>query len=227
MIYLIITTSINNKFGTQNDERKERYLYAISETLKFVSCKTIIVENNGKRDTYLDQFKSENVDVYYTDNNKYNFTSKGVNEMLDVKEVIRVYDIKDDDIIIIGWSNIRRFRLAGKSGKWETVLWNGLYKKLQNLQDISEETVEQILVNRTSTLYNDEFMKRIDLLNKTFRNNTIIHWTPFPEQFELVEGFLNLESIQGETNGDVPDPHYSEGGHEELALRLMNKFKTN
>ena len=29
-----------------------------------------------------------------------NFTSKGVNEMLDVKEVIRVYDIKDDDIII-------------------------------------------------------------------------------------------------------------------------------
>ena len=100
MIYLIITTSINNKFGTYNDERKERYLYAISETLKFVSCKTIIVENNGKRDTYLDQFKSENVDVYYTDNNKYNFTSKGVNEMLDVKEVIRVYDIKDDDIII-------------------------------------------------------------------------------------------------------------------------------
>ena len=84
-----------------------------------------------------------------------------------------VNDIKDDDIIIIGWSNIRRFRLAGKSGKWETVLWNGLYKKLQNLQDISEETVEQILVNRTSTLYNDEFMKRIDLLNKTFRNNTI------------------------------------------------------
>ena len=100
MIYLIITTSINNKFGTYNDERKERYLYAISETLKFVSCKTIIVENNGKRDTYLDQFKSENVDVYYTDNNKYNFTSKGVNEMLDVKEVIRVYGIKDDDIII-------------------------------------------------------------------------------------------------------------------------------
>ena len=138
-----------------------------------------------------------------------------------------VNDIKDDDIVIIGWSNIRRFRLAGKSGKWETVLWNGLYKKLQNLQDISEETVEQILVNRTSTLYNDEFLKRIDLLNKTFRNNTIIHWTPFPEQFEMVEGFLNLESIQMETNGDVPDPHYSEGGHEELASRLMDKFKTD
>lgn len=100
MIYLIITTSINNKFGTQNDERKERYLYAISETLKLISFKTIIVENNGKRDTYLDRFKSKNVDVYYTDNNKYNFKSKGVNEMLDIKDVIRTYGIKDDDIII-------------------------------------------------------------------------------------------------------------------------------
>ena len=58
MIYLIITTSIHNRYGTKDaDERKERYLYAISETLKIVPYKTIIVENNGTRKTYLDSLQ--------------------------------------------------------------------------------------------------------------------------------------------------------------------------
>ena len=97
MIYLIITTSIHNRYGTKDaDERKERYLYAISETLKIVPYKTIIVENNGTRETYLDSLQ----EVCYTDNNKYSFKSKGVNELLDIKEVIKRYNIQDDDIII-------------------------------------------------------------------------------------------------------------------------------
>jgi len=98
MIYLIITTSINNKYGIQDaKERKERYLFAISETLKNLptSIIPIIVENNGKRETYLDIFN-----VFYTDNNKYQYKNKGINEMLDIKEVIRTYGIKEDDIII-------------------------------------------------------------------------------------------------------------------------------
>lgn len=105
MIYLIITTSINNRFGNQDtEERKNRYLYAISETLKNVpqEIKPIIVENNGKRATYLDNFfhNNENVTVFYTENNKQQFKSKGINEMLDIKNIIYKYGIKDDDIII-------------------------------------------------------------------------------------------------------------------------------
>lgn len=98
MIYLIITTSIHNKFGTQ-DGRKERYLYAISETLKLLplEIKPIIVENNGTNHSYLDTLQ---VDVLYTSNNNHKYKSKGVNEMLDIKEVIATYGIKDDDIII-------------------------------------------------------------------------------------------------------------------------------
>lgn len=106
MIYLIITTSINNRYGTKNaDERKERYLYSISETLKNLphEIRAIIVENNGKRETYLDNFyhhHREHVKVFYTENNKYQFKSKGINELLDIKEIIERYGIEDDDIII-------------------------------------------------------------------------------------------------------------------------------
>ena len=106
MIYLIITTSINNRYGLQDQkEREERYLYAISETLKNLprEIKPIIVENNGKRSTYLDNFyhhHNQHVKVFYTDNNRQQFKSKGVNELLDIKEVIDRYGIEDDDIII-------------------------------------------------------------------------------------------------------------------------------
>lgn len=106
MIYLIITTSINNRFGTQAvNERNERYLYAIEETLKNLPQEIIpiIVENNGKRKTYLDNFyhhRSRHVKVFYTDNNQLPFKSKGANELVDIKEVINRFGIKDDDIII-------------------------------------------------------------------------------------------------------------------------------
>lgn len=101
MIYLIITTSINNRYGAQQavNERKERYLYAIHETLKHLPYEItpIIVENNGKRETYLDNI---GIKVLYTENNKQQFKSKGANELLDIKEVIEKCNIKDDDIVI-------------------------------------------------------------------------------------------------------------------------------
>lgn len=98
MIYLIITTSIHNRFGIINDnERKERYLYAISETLHILpkEITPIIVENNGERETYLDRFPT-----FYTDNNKYMYQSKGINEMLDIKDIIKHYGMNNNDIII-------------------------------------------------------------------------------------------------------------------------------
>jgi hypothetical protein len=106
MIYLIITTCIQNRHGLQMEaERKERYLYAISETLKHLPAEIqpIIVENNGKRETYLDHFEhnGKKVPVVYTDNNKFtHFKSKGMNELLDLHAVIDKQNIQEDDIII-------------------------------------------------------------------------------------------------------------------------------
>jgi len=100
MIYLIITTCINNKFGIQNYEhRKNLYLYSIRKTLEYIpkDIKVIIVENNGKRTTYLDDL---GVDVHYTTNNSNTYFHKGINELQDIHSVIQSYNIQDDDIII-------------------------------------------------------------------------------------------------------------------------------
>jgi len=102
MIYIIITTSINNKVGINNSiHRKQRYIESIQQLLNLVQddneIKPIIVENNGFRETYLNQF---NCDILYTNNNRYNFINKADNELLDIKQVINHYNINDDDFII-------------------------------------------------------------------------------------------------------------------------------
>lgn len=105
MHYLIITACINNKFGLQHTERrKQEYLSAITETLTHLppSITPIIVENNGKRPTYLDEFYHNQVQVpvVYTTNNNRHLAHKGMIELLDIKEVIEQYNIKHADIII-------------------------------------------------------------------------------------------------------------------------------
>jgi hypothetical protein len=67
--------------------------------LSYVSdkIKPIIIENNGKRVTFLNDF---GIDVHYTENNSKSFKHKGINELIDIKSAILAYDIKDDDIVI-------------------------------------------------------------------------------------------------------------------------------
>lgn len=105
MIYLILTTSIHNRFGIINDaKRKERYLSAIKDTLSLLPpCITpIIVENNGERETYLDYFLHDGkpVRVVYTNNNMMRFHNKATNEMMDIKDVMHICGIQGDDMII-------------------------------------------------------------------------------------------------------------------------------
>lgn len=102
MIYIIITTSINNKQGIKNDiHRRTRYIECINNLLQLINndsnIKPIIVENNGVRQTYLDDLKC---DICYTNNNMIKYKHKGQNELLDIKQVINQYNIKDEDIII-------------------------------------------------------------------------------------------------------------------------------
>ena len=102
MIYIIISASIHNKIGVQNKiHRQNLYIESINHLLQLINndlnIKPIIVENNGLRQTFLDDLKC---DICYTDNNCIYYKHKGGNELLDIKEVINRYNIKDDDTII-------------------------------------------------------------------------------------------------------------------------------
>jgi hypothetical protein len=61
--------------------------------------KPIIVENNSSN--CFDNFRSKwGCDILYTNNNKNRYYNKGVNELMDIKEVINKYNINDEDVVI-------------------------------------------------------------------------------------------------------------------------------
>lgn len=96
MIYFIITCCLIEK---DYEIRKEQYINGISTLLKLVKvpCKFIIVENNGKRETFLDNF---GIDVLYTTNNSIRTNNKGIKELKDIWDCIQYFNIQDDNFIV-------------------------------------------------------------------------------------------------------------------------------
>lgn len=95
-IYMIITTSLIKE---QYELRKQQYIAGINSVLKNIENKDItiiIVENNGQRKTFLDDFS---FNVLYTNSNLQNI-NKGNKELQDIQTAIKTYNIKDDDLII-------------------------------------------------------------------------------------------------------------------------------
>lgn len=99
MIYFLVTTSIfNNSLS-----RQIQYTYGINKLkevllLKNVTnYKIIIIENNGKRETFLDMLGCE---VFYTNNNSLQTNNKGYKELKDIFDTIEKYQINDNDFIV-------------------------------------------------------------------------------------------------------------------------------
>lgn len=107
MIYLILTASLHNRIPSMvTEDRLARYRYAISETLRHIPehIQPLIVENmgGGQGMCPLEGFSchGQPVPVVYTDNGLSTFRNKGVNEWLDIQEVMDRVGLRDEDIIV-------------------------------------------------------------------------------------------------------------------------------
>lgn len=129
--------------------------------------------------------------------------------------------IKEDDIIIIGWSSKERYRLAGEDDKWVSIIPN-YNTNMSTLTNVSVKTLDEVLYNRTLPLHVNEFIDRRNFINWLFRNNKLIQWTPFRHQYSFLLGFSGTGTIGEETKNEVNDGHYSEKGHMELSNKFMD-----
>ena len=134
--------------------------------------------------------------------------------------------IKDDDVVVVGWSSIHRTRLANKFGKFTSILPGGdprFKKETAKLIGVSPDTVDDVLVNRLDgSCYVSELNRWIKLLNHTFKNNIIIHWSPF-YNFHQGMDVISLPIVQTilqETDGKIQDSHYSENAHEVISEHI-------
>ena len=99
MIYFIITTCLYRDL----DIRMIQYTNGIKALISIVNKKVnndykiIIVENNGLRDTFLNEIHDC---ILYTKNNYLNTSNKGNKELMDIRDVIKEYNIQDNDMIV-------------------------------------------------------------------------------------------------------------------------------
>lgn len=147
--------------------------------------------------------------------------------------------IKQTDIIIVGWSNTLRFRVANKTNTFTTIHPKALdnifeQNSTQQIFELSNSTITEFSINRDNAVYIDELNNYIKLLNFTFSNNIIIHWSPFElDKYGLLTttpSLSNLETTSQETNKIVKDNHFSENAHKLIANQLIDvitNFKVN
>ena len=137
--------------------------------------------------------------------------------------------IKPNDIIIVGWSSIQRFRLVNLNNEFEPISahWNNLNDEQLKKKgvDISQKTINEIFVNRLSLRYIDEINDYIKILKLLLKSNKIIFWSPFYDNLKLgmvITPIPQLKSIMDETKSKVSDLHFCESAHFELAEHFYN-----
>jgi len=141
-----------------------------------------------------------------------------------MENVCNIVDkVQDGDIIIIGWSNINRFRMVTKLNDWISIL---PFLRIDKSKEFNMDLLDIFAVNRITyeSRYSDEVNSWIKLIDVAFKNCRVIHWSYFVDTKINAITFKNLTTIRQETKGVVDDGHYSEGGHRELANIFLKKI---
>lgn len=135
--------------------------------------------------------------------------------------------IKNNDYVIIQWSETCRFRLVDNNS-WQGVGSWHLTNKADYLPNISIDTLREVLINRMDnpSHYTGEIHSWMSLINRSLRECKVIFWTPFEEpDLYKVLGMSHLSTIVQETNGEVRDAHFGEKGHLDLFKELKTEFE--
>jgi hypothetical protein len=145
--------------------------------------------------------------------------------------------IKENDIVIINWTETSRFRVAGD--KWYNVLFQhidhpDLIQELKNLNDLgmSTQTIKDTILNRTNHLFVDEVNNHYTLINEfcEMRKCKLFFWgMNIQSKYMLTYNGKNIYdyfidthgSIKSETNNLINDLHFSEQSHLMFAKHLL------
>lgn len=177
---------------------------------------------------------------------KLNHAGGGYSNMDIIESIGRNMNrIKEDDYVVIGWTDIRRLRLLNSNGEWTHIHPAGI-EHMGGFDDMTQSFVNTIRRIMTLRYENDrgeqwkpkeklniELKSFVNIVNKSLPKNTI-HWTPFydgaaeikTESPFWIPNWKTTMDIRKETNGEINDGHFSETGHIELGKEMIEWFKT-
>jgi len=194
------------------------YIFGDSFSVKFSDRRFVTnIQNYIKWKGYEPKLYYELLSEEYSDNFVC-YVKPGVsNHYIFHQFVKNFHEIKPDDIVIFNWTEINRFVYYENND-----VKSSLSKEHNNV--FSEQTFNEIIVNRKNVNYIIEQYDFINFINKILKNNKVIHWT-WSSNTEIPQN--NEFTIIKETNGLIEDYHFGESGHIYLYENLSKKLKEN
>jgi hypothetical protein len=161
-------------------------------------------------------------------------TSGASNQTIFHSFISRMDLIQDEDIIIIGWSHVQRFRVSELSNRFcDVKISDKVPKYLEGM--FEQDALNQLIINRdTNDIFFTEIIDYIKVINRLFPNKKVYNWTWVEPVFskgriheKLYYNNLSIPykpytTISKETNSKYNDIHYGETGHQELSKDLLN-----
>lgn len=147
-----------------------------------------------------------------------------------------IVDIEPNDYVVIGWSEVTRYRVVWK--KQNANFWYRLFPNTPDNEWIEINKSHPIhTIHRDSYLTYKEIKHWQNILLKALPKN-VLFWTPFwnDSMRKLNVPYLNvnelrisgkLTTIKEQTNGEQLDSHFSSEGMESIGEWMIDKFKNN
>jgi hypothetical protein len=149
--YFIVNVCILDDEPTIRDEQYKTGISKLIElTREMIDIQIVIVENNGGKQKYLEDYKNDvNCTTFYTNNNRNIETGNiGIKELIDVLNCINRFDIGDDDFIV----KINGRYLLNDDSEFIAALKNTIVKTTSAItESVTEPVVEPVTETVTIT----------------------------------------------------------------------------
>jgi len=134
-----------------------------------------------------------------------------------------ITEIKKNDIVFVGWAPEPRIRLTDENGDWRS--FNAVTQSTWG--DISSDDILKLLLSRVSGKHKEpnkgvmsELLSWENMIKFTMKEMLLHIW-----KWNNNGLFMNYQTIKDETNGTIPDGHWSEDGHKNYCKDLMKELK--
>lgn len=132
-------------------------------------------------------------------------------------------EIKPNDIVFVGWAPEPRIRITDENGEWRS------FNVMAQIDwgEISSECILDLLLNRVTGEHREpnkgveEERTAWENMIKFTMKDMISHIWKWGDNGL----FMKFETIEQETNGLIPDGHWSENGHIEFSKYLIRKLR--
>lgn len=133
-----------------------------------------------------------------------------------------INDIKENDIVVIGWSNIARWRFVHSKKKDWQIVWPNTEKE-KYPHGFHEQSV-----HRYCSVTMQELINWQNILSKSLPKNTLF-WSPWiydgNEDFHTLSNINKPELIRESDIKKIDDYHYSENGMKTIGNWLIKLIK--